>query len=163
MTTLEQATGTDLGEFLDFDVDGNTMVFIEGGRLWKLDLATRHATWLMNKTEITGAVDFRADGVMFESASGLMFFDYAKNTLSSISDRINTNPYQINATFASAAKFDSGFTRWGSYVVYIGHMGLFAFDLAHDKIAPILLTSDVEARQMRDAEYRRDLVRPPHP
>ena len=139
VTTLESA-GVQVGEFEDFDVSGNTMVFIESGRLWKLDLATNHAQWLMNRTEVSGAVDFRPDGVMFEAASGLMFFDYAKNDLVDVTKLIDANPFKINTTFASASKWYQGFARWKHYVLYIGNSGLFAYDLANDKIAPILLS-----------------------
>ena len=34
ITTLESA-GATVGEFLDFDVSGNTMIFIESGRIWQ--------------------------------------------------------------------------------------------------------------------------------
>ena len=139
VTTLESA-GVTVGEFEDFDVSGNTMVFVESGRIWKLDLASNHATWLMNHTEVSGTVDFRADGVMFSSATGLMFFDYANNALVDVSAKINANPFQVNATFASAAKYSQDFTRWRAYVLYIGHSGLFAYDIPNDKITPILLS-----------------------
>jgi hypothetical protein len=139
VTTLESA-GVQVGEFLDFDVSGNTMVFIESGRIWKLDLATNHATWLMNHTEVSGAVDFRADGVMFSSATGLMFFDYAKNALVDISTQINANPFKVNTTFATAAKYYQDFARWRTYVLYVGNSGLFAYDMPNDKIIPLLLS-----------------------
>jgi hypothetical protein len=142
VTTLESA-GVQVGEFQDFDVSGNTMVFIESGRIWKLDLATNHATWLMNKTEVSGAVDFRSDGVMFSSASGLMFFDYSKSALVDVTKLINANPFKISTTFASAAKYQQDFSRWRTYVIYIGNSGLFAYDMAHDKIVPLLLSPNL--------------------
>lgn len=152
VTTLEAATGTQIGEFLDFDVSGNTMVFIESGRIWRMDLAANKATWLMNKTEVSGAVDFRDDGVMFASASGLMFFDYNKSALENVTDLINANPYQVNATFKSASKiYQADFSRWKKQVLYIGNSGLFAYDLVNDKITPIVLSPNSD---MIRVDYR---------
>jgi hypothetical protein len=140
VTTLESA-GADVGEFQDFDVSGNTMVFVESGRIWKLDLAANQATWLMNQTEVDGAVDFRSDGVMFSSATGIMFFDYQKGSLLDVTAAINANPFQINATYASASNVaQSDFSRWKNQVLYIGEGGLFAYDMAGDAITPILLS-----------------------
>ncbi len=152
VTTLE-AAGVQVGEFQDFGIQGNTMVFIESGRIWKLDLTTNHATWLMNMTEASGDVDFRSDGVMFDSASGLMFFQYATSSLVNVTDKINNNPFKINDTFADAAKFLMSFARYKSYALYIGHQGLFAYDLANDKIIPVLLENDT-------ADFRIDYVAP---
>jgi hypothetical protein len=152
VTTLESA-GVAVGEFQDFGVQGNTMVFIESGRIWKLDLATKHAVWLMNMTEADGGVDFRADGVMFESASGVMFFPYATGALVNVTDKINANPFRVNGTFASAAKYLMSFARYKSYVLYVGQLGLFAYDMASDKIIPVLLENDT-------ADFRIDYVRP---
>ncbi len=133
ITTLE-AAGVQVGEFDNFAVSGTTMIFIESGRIWKLDLGTKQATWLMNMTEVDGTVDFHPDGVMFESATGVMFFDYATNSLVDVTAKINANSFQINATFASAAKWYQGFTRWAKYVLYIGNSGFFAYDMMHDTI-----------------------------
>jgi hypothetical protein len=140
VTTLESA-GASISEFWDFDVSGNTMVFIESGRIWKMDIAANKATWLMNKTEVSGAVDFRDDGVMFASASGLMFYDYNKSALVNVTELINANPYMVNVTFRSASKiYQEDFSRWNKQVLYIGNSGLFAYDLVNDKITPIVLS-----------------------
>jgi hypothetical protein len=152
VTTLEQA-GATIGEFWDFDVFGTTMIFIESGRMWKLDLTTNQATWLMNMTEVTGDIDFRPDGVLFECADGLKFFDYGKNTLVDMSAKIDANGFQINQTFATAAHYLGGFTRWKTFIVYIGESGLFAYDMATDHITPILLSPE-------RADLRIDYKRP---
>ncbi|HUJ60208.1 MAG TPA: hypothetical protein VLX92_16995 [Kofleriaceae bacterium] len=142
VTTLESA-GVQVGEFEDFDVSGNTMVFVESGRVWKLDLASNHATWLMNMTELSGAVEIDPDGIMFSTASGLVFYDNAQAALISVSDEIDANTtWQPNQTFATASSYDQDFARWGSYVIYIGQDGVFAYDMAHDAIAPIVLSPD---------------------
>ncbi len=154
LTTLESA-GAQIGEFEDFGVFGNTMVFVESGRIWKLDLAANRATWLMNATEVSGKVDFRPDGVMFESASGVMFYDYAASALTNVSQAIDANSFQINTTFASASHFDTDFARWKTFVLYIGQGGLFAYDLAKDRVTPILLSPDTSDLRV---DYRYPVV-----
>ena len=136
ITTLESA-GIQIGEFQDFGVLGNTMVFIESGRIWSFDLATNHATWLMNSTETTGNVDIEASGIMFSTASGLEYWN--GQSLMNVTDFINKNPFQINATYATAAKYLQDFALYQHYVIYIGNMGVFAYDLTADKIIPVLL------------------------
>lgn len=139
VTTLESA-GVAAGEFWDLGVSGNTMVFIESGRVWSMDLATNKATWLMNMTQAGGSVDFRPDGVLFDTAQGLSFYDYAQAKLVDIRAQIDANGFKINNTFASAAKFDQDFARYKQWILYIGQSGLFAYDMKADKITPILLS-----------------------
>ena len=141
LTTVMVFESADItvGEFQDFGVFGNSMVYIENGRIWRLDLTTKQATWLMNMTAVTGTVDIEQDGIMFSTETGLSFFDYGRQTLIDITQLIDRNPFVIDATFTTAAKYESGFARYNQYVLYIGNMGLFAYDLANDKIIPLLL------------------------
>jgi hypothetical protein len=140
VTTLESA-GATVGEFYDFDVSGNTMIFIESGRLWKMDLAANKATSLMNATQVSGSVDFRSDGVMFATDTDVMFFDYAKDAMVDITTLINANKFQVNATYSTAAQIDqTDFARWNQQVLYVSDLGLFAYDMAHDTITPVLLS-----------------------
>ena len=139
VTTLESA-GVEAGEFWDFGVSGTTMVFIESGRVWSMDLVANKATWLMNMTQAGGSVDFRPDGVLFDTATGLAFYDYGAARLVDVKARIDANPFKINETFASAAKFDQDFTRYKQYVIYVGQRGVFAYDMKADKITPIVLS-----------------------
>jgi hypothetical protein len=141
VTTLESA-GCDVGEFWAFGVSGNTMVFIESGRLWTLDIAANQATWLQNDYQVSGnaPVDFRSDGVMFTTDDALMYFDYAKNELIDVRARIDENPYKLNETFASASNWYTDYARYKNYVVYIGQSGVFAYDMVGDTITPVLLS-----------------------
>ena len=135
VTTLESIDG----EFWDFDVEGNTMLFIEGGRLWHLDLATKQAEWLENETEISGNVNFESDGVLFESAAGPFFYRWPSRELVDIGAIIASSPYQLNATFPISHHYEEGLTRWGDYAIYIGYSGVFALHLTTHDIAPVLL------------------------
>jgi hypothetical protein len=139
VTTLESA-GIEAGELWDFGVSGTTMVLIESGRVWSIDLTANRATWLMNMTQAGGSVDFRPDGVLFDTATGLAFYDYAQKKLVDIKARIDANPFKVNNTFASAAKFNQDFARYKQWVLYIGQSGLFAYDMKADKITPVLLS-----------------------
>lgn len=150
--TLEAATGQSrLGEFLDFGVDGDTLVFIEGGRIWRGSLAQKSATWLRNMTQVTGGnVHFDSDGVAFTTATKWYFFQGATMNLIDLGARIHDNPFRISETFKSSHYYyadGNGFTRYGDYMIYIGSAGVFAYDLVNDRVKPILL-------EPRDAEVR---------
>jgi hypothetical protein len=142
--TLEAATGqATLGEFVDFGVDGDTLVFIEGGRIWQGSLLQMRATWLHNMTQVTGGeVHFDPDGVAFTTASGWYFFQSATMTLIDLAARIQGNPYRLNDTFKTSHYYDpdaSGFTRWNNYMIYIGGAGVYAYALDRDTVTPVLL------------------------
>lgn len=139
VTSLESA-GCQVAEFWDFAVDGNTMVFVESGRIWRLDLGANEARWLGNQTEISGPVFFDDDWVMFVSAEGPFFFDSLTEELTDLGAAIEQNPYRINETFASAHLYLQDLARFEDYMIYIGNYGVFAYDLAADVVVPILLS-----------------------
>ena len=138
VTTLESA-GCTVAEFWDFGIDGNEMVFIESGRIWRLNVSSNTAEWLGNETEVSGTVQFEPGGILFVSASGPFFYDYTQRQLMDIALAIERNPYQMNETFAAAHLYANGITRYGNYFVYVGNHGVFAFDFVYDKVFPILL------------------------
>ena len=150
--TLESATGQrTLGEFLDFGVDGDTIVFIEAGRIWRGSLSQGRASWLRNMTQVEGGtVQFEADGVAFTTATKWYFFQSATMSLLDLGAKIHDNPFRQSETFKSSHYYygdGSGFTRYGDYMIYIGSSGVFAYDLFHDVVKPLLLAP-------RDAELR---------
>jgi hypothetical protein len=146
VTTLEN-DGVDVGEFYDFDVSGDTMVFVESGRVWSLDLTTQVATSLMNTTQVSSEIDFESDGVMFTTETNdLQFFAYATKSLTDVSAKIDTHMFPINQTFAGASQYDdvdAGFARWNNDVIYVGDQGLFAYDLTADTVTAIVLSPDL--------------------
>jgi hypothetical protein len=154
VTTLESA-GATVGELQDFIVSGTVAAVIESGHLWKLDIAANRATWLMNTTEADGAFDLRSDGVMFTSGARLLFFDFGKDALTDVSALIDANGYQPTPAFPDGARYLQDFARWKTSVVYVGQSGLFAYDLAADRVTPLLLSP------MRDdlrIDYRNPVV-----
>lgn len=153
-------SGMDVGIFYDFGVEGDALVMIESGRLWRVDLKTKQAQFLKNQTEISGAVNFAKDGVAFEDAKGLKFFDYATSELRDLSAEIKASPYRITPSRASAHMFydattSNDFTRYQSWIVYTGSAGIFAYDLAAKRVAPVLL--DVNEEGLR-ISYRYPVV-----
>lgn len=148
VTTLESA-GCNVEEFWDFGVSGGTLVFIESGRLWSLDLPSNRATWLENETEISGWVNFTHEGALFEAYDGLYFFDYDTAELLDIAAEIAAAEYQLNETYQSTHLYFEGFSWYRDSLVYIGSGGVFAYNMASRAVTPILLeprmgdTSDV--------------------
>ncbi len=158
--TLEEA-GIKVGEFLDFDVEGSTLVLIESGRLWAVDVNNKRAKFLQNKWEISGSVYFSADGVVWEDAKGLKYLPYATNEVRDVSQEIAGSDFKINATYAKAHYFDhatshENFTRYKNAVVYTGNQGIFAYDLERKRVAPVLL--DVAKDDGTRVDYRYPVV-----
>ena len=144
--TLESATGTQLGEFLDFDVEGVALVFIEGGRLWRLNLGTRVAQWLQNSTEISGSVDFRSDLVLWEAADGLYSLNLATGVRENVSELINANSWRLNSSFSNLQRYEGDFTRWNDWVIYKAASGIFGFHLRKHEARPILPAAHQDVR-----------------
>jgi len=137
--TLEDR-GCEPGIFYDFDVEGDTMVFVESGRIWTVDLSDGPATWLGNDTEITGSVTFDRDHVLFAAADGLWVWTRADGSLVELGEAIGEADYRVNDTYATAHHVSGdGATLHGDQVVYIGNMGVFAYRLGPGDVAPILL------------------------
>jgi hypothetical protein len=150
VTTLESA-GIEVGEFWDFGVEGNTMLLIEDGRLWRLDLSTNQAEWLQNETEISGNVNFEPDGVLFEAATGAFFYRTDTRELLDIGLTISESPYAINESFASSHLYQEGLTRWGDHAIYVGQSGIFSLHLGTHDINPLLLEPRTDSPRV---EYR---------
>lgn len=139
LMTLED-TGAQIGEFWDFGVDGNTMIFIEGGRIWSLDIAAKKSKWLGNETESTSAF-WENDGVLFSTAKGPFFYSYQSQSLSDISAAIASSGYQLSDTFKSSHLYYQDLARHQSKVGYIGSSGVFTYDLGTKTVKPILLNA----------------------
>ena len=158
ITTLE-AAGAQIGEFLDFSVDGNTMIFVESGRLWHLDLATNRATFLHNQTQIAGSIDFDSDGVIFEDSTGLKYVAYANGTVRDLSAEIMASDYRLSDTYSTGHYFDAAttginFSHWNRWILYTSGLGIFAFHRDTHAVAPVLL------QPIGDPQHRTDYRSP---
>jgi hypothetical protein len=139
LTTLE-AAGVPSGEFIDFDVFGNTMIFIDSGALWQLDFTTLKATPLGNMDESGNAVEIDSDGVLYSTAQGLFFYRYSDAMTLPLSQLIESASYELNSTFSMIQDFSTDFARYKDWVVYGADSGLFAYNLTSKVVKPILLT-----------------------
>jgi hypothetical protein len=136
---LEDA-GASIGEFQDFGVDGNILIFIESGRIWSLDMTTLDATWLGNKTEATSAY-WDKIGVLFGAATGPFYYAYDASSVRDVRAEIEASDYELNATFGSAHHYTTDLARRSGTVGYIGQSGLFTFDLDSQAVKPVLLNA----------------------
>jgi len=157
VTTLESA-GCDVGEFWEFGVDGETVIFVESGRIWRLDLETNQATWLGNETEVSGSVVFDSDGVLFTTRVGPFFFDYENAVVDDLAEAIETTGFRLNDTFDSIHYFERDATWWGDYLIYVGNGGLFALNTARRNIVPILLEPRLGETSEVRVDYRFPVV-----
>jgi hypothetical protein len=135
-------TGATIGEFDDFGVSGNTMVFLADGAVWSLDIAAKKSTFLGNKTEDTTGAEIDTDGVLFPTDTGAYFFSYATMQLRDLGAAIKASSYKLNDTYSTAHLLDptrSGLGRYQSNVVYFGAQGIFTFDMTAGTVAPVLL------------------------
>ncbi|HVY47540.1 MAG TPA: hypothetical protein VHB21_16740 [Minicystis sp.] len=134
--------GIQVGEFWDFGVDQGKLVLIESGRIWSVDLATQKPTWLGNKTEADGAW-WDAKGVLYESASGPFFFDYATQKTTDVGKAIERSDFEINKTFSTSHLYDGSsspsLARLGQHVGYTAESGIFTYDLDAGEVRPMLL------------------------
>lgn len=137
--TLEE-TGAQIGELWDFGVDGNTMIFIESGRIWSLDIAAKKSVWLGNETESTSAY-WDQSGVLFSTAKGPFFYSYQSQSLSEISEAIEGSGYKLNDTYESVHLYNQDLARDKSVVGYIGNSGFFTYDMSTKTVKPILLNA----------------------
>jgi hypothetical protein len=130
-----------VGEFLDFAVDGNLMVFNEGGRLWLLDLTTKTAVSMQNTQEASTVFFDATQAAYSEATKGLWLFDEVSKTRRNLSDGIQKNAYQLNKTYSQIQYWTGG--DWAKYktkIVYISQGScVFSYDYAKDVIKPILL------------------------
>jgi hypothetical protein len=128
-----------IGEFLDFAVDGTTLIFAESGRIWMADLADSKAKWIQNDQEI-GSANFYPGGVVYTQGSEFYRYDKASDSREDITEKMKAG-YSMNKTFAEVHYPASG-TNWCKYknkVVYHGSYGIFAYDMNSEKVIPILL------------------------
>lgn len=135
-----QETGAEIGELWDFGVDGNTMIFIESGRIWSLDIAAKKSVWLKNETESTSAY-WDSDGVLFSTAKGPFFYSYGSGSLTDIPAAIESSGYQLNDTYKSVHLYNQDLARNKSAVGYIGNSGFFTYDMSTKSVKPILLNA----------------------
>jgi hypothetical protein len=128
-----------IGEFLDFAVDGTTLIFAESGRIWMADLADGKAKWVQNDKEI-GSANFYDGGVVYSQGAEFYRYDMATDTRENLTEKIQAG-YSMNKTYSHAHYPDNNgsWCKHKNKIVYHGSSGIFAYDLTSEKVIPILL------------------------
>jgi hypothetical protein len=131
----------DLGEFLNFAVSGDRLIFYEGGRLWSASLSGGKAKWAQND-EYVGDVEFSEDEIVYTQGGRIFRYDVGSDSREEFTDRI-AGAYTLNGTYGQIhlPTSDAELTLLGGEVVYVGSYGLFAFDPGSDEVRPVLLNA----------------------
>ena len=128
-----------MGEFLDFAVDGTTLIFAESGRIWLADLSDTKAKWVQNDKEI-GSANFYPGGVVYSQGTEFYRYDKASDTRENLTDKMKAG-YSMNKTFGQVHHPDANgsWCKYKNKIVYHGSYGIFAYDLNTEKVIPLLL------------------------
>lgn len=149
VTTLESA-GAEVGEFWEFGVDDEQVVFVEGGRIWRLDLAANDAEWLDHETQVSGSVQFERDWIAYQTSDGVFQWELATRSNRALSDEIAASDYQMNGTYGALHLHSGGdFFLWQRKLVYEAGNCIWVYDLDSGDITPLLL----ETRELPRVVY----------
>lgn len=141
------AAGVGAGSIGGFAVEGNTLVLVEGGDLWRVDLATRQATWLMNEALVGGTVLFDQAGVFYESGQELYYTQFSDLATFDVAAAIADGGYHLSFKHPDVHELATPveLALHGRHLIYRGRHGIFAFGLDSRKVVDLLLdTSSTE-------------------
>ncbi len=144
---LEDA-GIAVGELEEVFVSNGRMLVIESGRLWEMPLATHVATWTGNTQRITGGVSTDGIGVLYTAADGPHYLPNAGGAARDVRAEIAASTYALNATYSMMHIYAGNAVLTHQKVVYKGQAGLFVYDLATKKVAPLLLEPRTSATRI---------------
>ena len=133
-----EAAGCDVEELWDFAITGDSALFIESGRIWSLDLASLQATWLGNQTEAYGG-GHDSHGTAYISADGPFFIDATTGVEIDLTQAIAEADFSLSPTFAAAHHYTTDATWYGRWMIYVGVLGVFAYDMVDGDVRPVLL------------------------
>jgi sugar lactone lactonase YvrE len=103
-----------------------------------MNLATKTATWVGNKTEISGSVSTDiGGGVLYVAADGPHY--WVNGETRDLKSEIDDNAYRLNTTFPAIHKYAGHGVLYKGRVVYKGQTGMFAYDLRTHEVKPLLL------------------------
>jgi hypothetical protein len=136
--TLEGA-GYAVGEFWDFGVEGDTLLYLESGRLYVLDLDAWAATWVEHDQQVTGSVSWDSTHVLFVAANGAVVWDRVTAAKLDLGATVNALPDRNN-TYTDLEDYNGGDATLDDGVVYYeSGRGLMAYDLDAGVITPLVL------------------------
>lgn len=131
-----------MGEFHNFAVSGETLIFDEGNRIWLAQLTDAKAKWAKNEKHV-GGVDFYAGGAVYSEGAEFWRYDAAKDTRENLSEKMRGGAYELNKTFAEAhhPASNSTWVKRGNTIVYEANFGIFSYDLDAATVEPLLLSA----------------------
>lgn len=141
------AAGVGGGSIGGFAVEGNTLVLVEGGDLWRVDLAARRGTWLMNEALVGGTVLFDELGVLHESGEQLHYTQFADLATFDVSAAIDDGGYHLSFKHPDVQELvtnPSELALHGRNLIYRGRHGIFLFGLDSRKVTDLLLDTSSE-------------------
>lgn len=129
-----------------FAVEGNTLVLVEGGDLWRVDLAARRGTWLMNEAPVGGAVLFDEAGVFYESGESTFYTQFSDLATFDLADAIADGGYQLSFKHPDVHELakPAELALHGRHLIYRARHGIFAFGLDSGKVVDLLLDTSSE-------------------
>ena len=130
-----------MGEFHNFAVSGETLIFDEGNRIWLAKLTDAKARWAKNDKRVNG-VDFYDGGAVYSQNTEFWRYDMATDTRENLSDKMRSG-YTLNTTFAQAHHpvASSTWCKRGNTIVYEANSGIFSYDLTSATVKPLLLSA----------------------
>ena len=128
-----------IGEFTNFAVSGETLMFYESGRLWIASLDGSPARWTQND-EYVGSVDFRAGEVVYSQGDRIFRYDRGADAREELTATIQDG-FSLNETFVTIhhPATDTAFVRHEERLYYVAQSGIFSFDLGSGAVEPALL------------------------
>lgn len=123
-------------------VHGDDAVLLDGGRLWHVELDSKHLT------EVSGsavAIARSPAGVVYSAAGRLHAYTFQDRSQRDLSALIESCASQITKTHADVHESPSELAWNGRIVAYTTGWGVFAIDLQEGTVVPLLLTPDTSA------------------
>jgi hypothetical protein len=141
MDLVAAGVGTNSSSFGGMAVEGNTMVYLESGRLWQIDLATKTGTWLENAMPASGTIAFDSKGVVFDSQPGIKYTQFGNHIEQLMEDLIADGGYDLNFEHADVQKLgdNNQYTIALDHLVYRSTNGIFAYGFDTTKVLDVLL------------------------
>lgn len=131
--------GVPAGALGEVGVAYGLAVIVESGRVWRVDLARRTATWVRASTEAVGAISIDPAGILVETADALLLLRAGEREPVDIT-RALARTRDVVPSFATGHHFVHGAALRKGRIVYVGQVGVFRHDLATGATVPLALS-----------------------
>lgn len=136
-----EALGIRSGVVDMIDVNQGLLMFVESGRLWRIDLDQLLASWVQSDKQV-GQVFYDHRGIVYSNASAVLFYrDTQANETRNLSEEIVQTGWQLNDSFTMISDYaGGGFTRVGDLIVYVSiSQSVMTYHLETRQLRPLLL------------------------